>query len=333
MLLNELGEFGFIERFSEKYFHKPLKDGFLGIGDDCAVLPEDAKRETLVSTDLLIENVHFIKDEIGGFQLGKKSLAVNLSDLAASGAEPCASFLSLGLPKNTSVEFMDEFFKGYAFLSEKYNCPLLGGDTTKSPENLVINVTVLGKAKKNAKKLRSMAKPGDVICVTGYLGNSAAGLEFLLNKNLKRDENARYLIDYHHNPQPRVFEGMFLASLEGVNAMTDISDGISSDLKHIMKLSQVSAVIETDKLPISKELEENSNFGFTQKRQFALSGGEDYELLLTVDSKKFAAVNEAYFKKFGKKLYQIGTIKNGFSDEIFFTENMFLTNGFDHFSA
>ena len=220
MKLKDLGEFGLIERFSEKYFSESLSDGFLGIGDDCAVIPA-LGGDFLVSTDLLTENVHFIKDEIGGEMLGKKSLAVNLSDLAASGATPVASFLSIAIPPETDTEFLDLFFKGYAFWSKKFNCPLLGGDTTKSAGGLTINVTVIGKAKN--KKLRSGAKPGDVICVTGFLGDSAAGLEFVIDPKKKRDKNAEYFISRHHNPEPRISEGKFLADFQSVHAMMDIS--------------------------------------------------------------------------------------------------------------
>jgi len=332
MKLKDIGEFGLIESFSKKYFSEKLSNGFLGIGDDCAVIPAFGG-DFLVSTDLLTENVHFIKDEIGGELLGKKSLAVNLSDLAASGATPVASFLSIAIPMETDTDFLDDFFKGYAFWSKKFNCPLLGGDTTKSLSGLTINVTVIGRAVN--KKFRSGAKPGDVVCVTGFLGDSAAGLEFVTNPEKPRNKTSEYFISRHHNPEPRIFEGQFLAEFQGVHAMMDISDGISSDLKHIMKASRVSAVVELEKLPLSPLMTEC--YSKRDAYSFATSGGEDYELLLTVDSKKFAEINEKFEKKFSKPLYAIGKITEGYSPDIVFLENSFplngFSNGFDHFTA
>jgi thiamine-monophosphate kinase len=333
MKLSDIGEFGLIERFSKKYFSESLPSGYVGIGDDCAVIPFNKGGEMLVSTDLLVENVHFIRSEIGGMLLGRKSLAVNLSDLASSGAKPCASFLSIAVPDDTDVEFLDSFFKGYSDLSSEYGCPLLGGDTTKSPEFLTINVTVIGTSEH--RKLRSMAKPGDIICVTGFLGDSAAGLDFVKNPSKKRDKNAEYFISRHHSPVPRVGEGRFLASFDGVHAMMDISDGISSDLKHIMKASNVSAVIELEKLPLSPLMTEF--YSLRDAYSFATTGGEDYELLLTVDSKKIAEISEKFEKCFSKPLYQIGKITEGYSSEIVFLENSFplngFSNGFDHFTC
>lgn len=334
MQLKDIGEFGLIERFSEKFL-SIIPKNYVGIGDDCAVIVPEKNSDILVSTDMLVENVHFLKNEISPFELGFKSLAVNLSDLAASGATPCGSFLSLALPADTEIDWIDKFFDGYANLSKKYNCPLLGGDTVKSLSGIVVNVTITGRCNHNKYKLRNAACDGDVVCVTGFLGDSAAGLDVLLNAKDKNDLNIN-LVKRHHNPIPRVEEGIFLASKSEVHAMADISDGINSDIKHILKLSQKSAELHLDKLPISNLLKKYCNGDLQKMYNFASGGGEDYELLLTVDNRYFADLSAEFEKKFGNPLYAVGKIVGG-GQQLFWFENGFCLNavssGFNHFSA
>jgi thiamine-monophosphate kinase len=336
MILKDIGEFGFIDRFKGN-FTKNLPAGMQGIGDDCAVIPSESY-DYVVTTDMLVEDVHFITKEIGGYQLGKKSLAVNLSDIAAEAGEPVGSFLSLAVPSTVSVEFLDEFMKGYAYFTEKYNCPLLGGDTTKSLGPLVINVTVIGRVSKGKFKTRSSAQKGDFICVTGPLGDSGAGLDFLLNPSLNRNDNALELIHRHHNPEPRIPEGMFFASRPEVHAMMDISDGIGSDMKHILDESKVSALIELERLPLSDVMQNEYGEQRSKMYKYAVTGGEDYELLLTVDSSMFGTLNFDYSNKFGKELFRIGKIiETSENCKLFLTENGWPVNslgsGFDHFMA
>jgi len=340
MKLKDIGEFALIENFSKKFFSKPLPKGFVGIGDDCAYIPSESlsKGESIaVSCDMLQENVHFIKDEIGGENLGKKSLAVNLSDLASSGATPLGSFLSVALPEDIEEDFLNNFFKGYAFMSEKYGCPLLGGDTVKSLNGITINVTVLGKVNRENVKLRKNAQPGDFVCVTGFLGDSACGLDFVKMEKNHRPKEADYFISCHHNPNPRLEEGKFLSQFSCVNSMMDISDGISSDLKHILKESQVSAVVELEKLPLSSQMRDYWGFNLKKMYELATSGGEDYELLFTVNKTQFANLNKLFQEKFSKPIYPIGKITEGFSSEIIFLENTNpingFSNGYDHFTA
>ena len=334
MQLKDIGEFGLISRFSKKFLDL-IPNGFVGIGDDCAVIPSQKDKNFLVSTDMLVENVHFIKSEISAFELGHKSLAVNLSDLAASGAEPCGSFLSISLPQNIDIQWVDDFFDGYASLSKKYNCPLLGGDTTKTLNAIAINVTVVGRASVEKIKLRNKAKDGDIVCVTGYLGDSAGGLEILLD-GLEKTPLAKELIKRHHNPQPRVEQGIFLASRREVNAMMDISDGINSDLKHILSLSGKSADLHLEKLPVSELLKEYYKGDLQKIYNLACGGGEDYELLLTVDFRYFTDLSVQFEKKFGNPLYAIGKI-NGDGGQLRWFENGFCLNsisgGYNHFSA
>lgn len=287
-----------------------------GIGDDCAVISQDSDYETLVSTDLLVESTHFLRDDITAYQLGWKSAAVNFSDLAAMGGEPVGSFLAIALPADVSDEWAEDFIRGYKDISSRYGVPLLGGDTTGSPGVITVCVTVMGRCLKGKAKLRSGALPGDLICVTGTLGDSGLGLDALLRKRALASGTDRCaadsmadseayamrgiaygvddveaelpyaadtLIERHYMPRPRLNEGLILSEYEGVHAMMDVSDGVASDLGHILKASICDAVVDASLLPLSTEA-----FAYCKRlglvpQKYALCSGEDYELLFTVD--------------------------------------------------
>lgn len=284
MKMQQLGEFGLIDRI-RKMTSVP-DPSWVGIGDDCAVIPLSPETggapasDLLVSTDMLVEGTHFLMEDISPRQLGWKSAAVNISDIAAMGGKPIATFLSLALPKTLPEQWMQEFMEGYNGISEKFGAALLGGDTTCSPDRICINVTVLGTCLRGKAKLRSAARPGDLVCVTGTLGDSAAGLRLILGG---QKGAAPRLMDRHYTPTPRVEEGLALSCLPGVHAMMDISDGVGSDLRHILDESGVGARIDTGKLPISKELQALCSEKGWDPKELALSGGEDYELLFTMD--------------------------------------------------
>ena len=285
MDLKELGEFGLIERIKEA-LGGPVPDGVLGIGDDCAVLPQAGGMETLVSTDMLLEGTHFLRGDIPARLLGWKSAAVNFSDIAAMGGRPVGSFLSLGLPAGLDSDWMDAFLAGYKECSQYCGAPLLGGDTTTSQDGIAINVTVMGQCESGRSRQRSYALPGDLVCVTGTLGDSAAGLKLILERQAGSDaeagHNAEVLVQRHYRPVPRIREGQALAATPGVHAMMDISDGIASDLRHILKASGAGAVIRTQELPLSAELRQVCAQQGWDATTLALTGGEDYELLFTM---------------------------------------------------
>ena len=302
------GEFGWIGQIRQQ-FNGLVPPGMEGIGDDCAVVPIGDGQSLVVTTDLLIENVHFVPDKISAVDLGYKSLAVNLSDVAAMGAEPIGSFLSIGLPKGTGSDWRDAFLSGYKALSTEFRVPLLGGDTTAA-EKLTVNVTALGKIPDACIKRRSGAKPGDLICVTGNLGDSAAGLRFVLNGNTGTpDEKA--LIRAHCRPKPYVEAGKWLAQQEAVHAMMDVSDGIASDLVHVLEESGVSARVELSHLPMSGALKNACTRNGWNPEELAVSGGEDYVLLFAVDPQAFEALNNNYKVLFGADLTAIGQIIEG----------------------
>ena len=290
--LSDLGEFGLIGRIRERF---PAPEGVTGIGDDCAVIPQRSGRDTLVSTDMLIEGTHFLRRDIPPYRLGWKSAAVNISDIAAMGGQPTATFLSVALPADLETGWMEEFLRGYADISRRFGVTLLGGDTTASPDRICLNVAVLGECPSGTARLRSAARDGDLVCVTGSLGDSAGGLKAIL-EGVERDADVQALIDRHYLPLPRVAEGLRLAATPGVHAMMDISDGIGSDLKHILEASGplqgkpsghhpesplLGATIDVPSLPLSPELQRVCERQGWDAAALAIGGGEDYELLFT----------------------------------------------------
>lgn len=334
MKLKEIGEFGFIERF-KPWFEKLVPENTVGIGDDCSIIPVTNEEDWVITTDMLIEDVHFLRNAMTPKQLGYKSLAVNLSDIASMGASPVGSFLSIAIPSDLDVEYLDKFMQGYHQLSEKFNVPLLGGDTTKSLKHLAINVCVVGKCKKGLAKRRNMACNNDIICVTGILGDSAGGLQILLNNLDRNNADHDYLLKKHFVPEPRLDEGQFLATFEGIHAMMDISDGIASDLVHILKASAKGAKIDLDSIPVSETLQKVAKQQNWNIMELAIGGGEDYELLFTVDPAKKQEIDEAYFARFGKHIIPIGKIEQSAPQIMWFNnkqEVIMKKGGFNHFA-
>ena len=331
-LIGQYGEFNFIKRFKPN-FDSLLTEGEVGIGDDCAVIP-DGEESILVTTDMLLEDIHFIRDAISPEELGYKSLAVNLSDIAAMGGTPIGSFLSMAIPSNIEVSYLDSFMEGYHSLSAKYKVPLLGGDTTKSSDKITINVCVLGRIRNDQIKYRKDAVAGDAICVTGPLGDSAAGLEAVL-KHTENTNLIKTLKRKHHKPEPRIYEGSFLSSNPEVHAMMDISDGLASDLKHILELSDVSAEVNINTIPVSDEFKMACKQYSWDYDKLLVGVGEDYELLFTVDDKSFDKLNREFHEKFGKYIFKIGKIIEGSQEIKWFNNHKLIelkTKGFDHFN-
>jgi thiamine-monophosphate kinase len=286
--MTQLSEFEMIKR----YFDTPVSTPFvaLGIGDDCAVLTPTAGKQLLVSTDMLNEGRHFTLDALPEW-IAQKALAVNLSDLAACGATPKAFFLSIGLPKELATdEWLAPFAQSLHSLANKYGCALAGGDTTRS-EELTISITVLGESP--APLLRSGAKAGDMVWVSGTLGDAALGLALTKgehhNLNLS-DSQLAHARQRLHTPSPRVKLGIALRGL--ATSCVDVSDGLAGDLLHLLKASDVDAVIDVDALPMSPALRVAQDAGI-DVMAYALSGGDDYELLFTAPASARQAVIDA----------------------------------------
>jgi thiamine-monophosphate kinase len=330
--LSDIGEFGFIRRFS-RAFLKMTPRGVTGIGDDCAVLPWGKNAHLLVTTDMLVEDIHFLRRKISPDDLGYKSLAVNLSDIAAMGGSPDSAFLSLGLASDTDLGYLDRFFRGLRALAEAEDVRLLGGDTTGSSGPLIINIAVLGRVHPDRVKFRSGARPGDILCVTGFLGDSGAGLKLLLEGcRLGKDE--AYLVRRHHRPRPHLNEGAWLAGHREVMAMMDVSDGIDSDIRRIMEQSRCGAAVDLDSLPLSRPLKRVAKKRGWDARELAAAGGEDYCLLVAVAPAGFRRIAAAFRLRFGRPLYPIGKIRPkraGFLYRLNGTPAALKRRGFDHF--
>ena len=285
-------EFGFIDKICARFAELPL-NGFEGIGDDCAVLPVADSDALLFTADLLNEGVHFLRRATSARELGGKALAVNLSDIAAMGGRPVATLLSLALPPDAGETWAEEFMEGYRTLSERYGVALVGGDTTRSGQGITINVTAIGRAPLSCIKRRSAARPGDVLFTTGALGASGAGLRDLLAGRLDTPAAVE-----HRNPRPQVEEGLWLGMRREVHAMMDLSDGLASDLKHILDRSGVGAEVLLERVPVA----EGSDL------QTAACGGEDYKLLLTADAEGAGQLADEFLKRFGSPLHPLGRI-------------------------
>ncbi len=288
-------EFGFIDYIAKLFAHIPAND-FEGIGDDCAILPLEGGESLVFTADLLAEHVHFLRHATSAYEIGRKSLAVNLSDVAAMGVRPIATLLSIALPSDLPKGWAEAFMKGYRSLSEEFSVALIGGDTTRSGSGITVNVTAIGRGPSANIKRRSDARSGDVIFVAGELGASGSGLQDLLAERFDTPQAVA-----HRNPQPQVTEGIWLGAHREVHAMMDLSDGLASDLRHILRRSKVGAEINTELIPIA----EGSDL------QTALCGGEDYKLLFTVDPFTADPLIRNFHSHFGTPIYPIGRITEG----------------------
>ncbi|WP_028115831.1 thiamine-phosphate kinase [Ferrimonas senticii] len=275
------GEFTVIKRF---FTHRrSRKDVILGVGDDAALLNVPEGHHLVVSTDTLVSGIHFFAD-IDPAKLAFKTVAVNLSDLAAMGAEPAWMTLAITMPA-IDEPWLAQFAKGLEEVCDYYGVALVGGDTTRGP--LSLTITVHGHVPQGRALRRDGAKVGDWIYVTGPLGDSGAGLQALYDGNT--DPAWQPFIDRHLTPKPRLAAGIALRGL--ASAAMDLSDGLGSDLGHLLKASGVGAQIELAQIPINPKLE--ALVGRQQALQLALGSGEDYELLFTVPDSHKAALSTA----------------------------------------
>lgn len=276
-------EFGFIEKLKTR-LENQKKYAYVGIGDDCAVLPKDAKNDLVITTDLLIEDIDFRLDWSKPEFIGHKSLAVSLSDVAAMGAKPVWSMTSIGVPEKVwKTDFVERFYDGYLKLAKEFNVELVGGDISKTPDKIVIDSIVEGEVKKGKAVLRSGAKVCDLIYVTGTLGGAAGGLR-LLEDGIRLD-SAKIWQKNLLLKQLTTFPTNRQNLSKIASSMIDLSDGLSSDLMHLCESSKVGAKIFAEKLPFHKNLKSVSDY-FDEQLNLVLNGGEDFELLFTVNPKK-----------------------------------------------
>jgi thiamine-monophosphate kinase len=296
--IGSLGEFGLIDHLTQN--NETVQAGtILSVGDDAAVIDQFG-RQTVISSDMLLEGVHFDLAYTPLKHLGYKAVVVNLSDICAMNATPTHITLTIGISNRFSVEALDEFYEGVYAACERYNVDLIGGDTCTSLKGFVISITAIGEVAPDKFVTRSGAKKGDLICVSGNLGAAFLGLQllerekriFMEHPGVQPDLQQRaYNVGKILKPEPRTDIVLWLAEQQILpTSMIDISDGLSSELLHICKRSNVGCVLHEAKIPIhdeSKELALEFNIDPTA---CALSGGEDYELLFTVDQKDYEKV-------------------------------------------
>lgn len=307
MNLREIGEFGLIQRLQTQL---ATRAGVrLSIGDDAAIL--EPLQCPIITMDALVEGVHFRRDWTSARALGRKSMAVNLSDLAASGARPVAAFVSLSLGSQVEVEWIEELYAGFEDAARQFNFSVAGGDTTKSRGDSMLSVALVGEAMNLARGpvLRSGAQVGDALLVSGTLGDSAAGLALLQEPGCAVSQATRdFLLQRHHEPTPRlaVMQALLEWDANAIHAALDLSDGLVGDAAHLAKRSNLSLQIEVDQLPLSPHCQEAAPHFSVAAWQWALSGGEDYELLLAVAPEKVEEMVKRIKEECGVTLTHIG---------------------------
>jgi len=310
------GEFALIDLITKKARGREV---IVGIGDDAAVLKYDSRRLLLWTTDMMVESDHFNTRWSTPRQIGRKAMEANVSDIAAMGGLPKQALVSISLPDDTQIEYIEELYRGMRDVCRRYGFDIVGGNTTHG-QKIVIDVSLLGLVEKNRLRLRSDARKGDLVCVTGDLGKSRAGLE-TLKKGLMGD------VRDHLEPKCRLKEAREIG--KHANAMIDVSDGLASEVNHICERSRVGAEIDKQKIPVSKNTLKLAEKLHRDARDFALQGGEDFELVFTIPEKKLRKI------RIGCPVTVVGRIVDRKKGAVLLDNGRRtrLGGGFDHFRA
>lgn len=306
MKISSIGEFELIERIAA-ISNRVSDDLVTGISDDAAVVVGGGAFHTLIASDSLIETIHFSLDYFSYEDVGWRAMAANLSDIAAMGGSPKFAQVCISVPESGEVENIEQLYAGMTSLADKHGVIITGGDTTRSPLYLYICITVLGEVEKGNLCLRSGARPGDAVMVTGDLGSSHAGMLILRDKK-RTGRKMTDLTMRHLRPEPRCREAHYLAGHFPITAMMDISDGLASELRHICKQSNCGARILANAIPIDpltkRVAEEKKENAF----DYALNGGEDFELLFTVSANHVDRIQRELRKRFALTAECIGEV-------------------------
>jgi thiamine-monophosphate kinase len=297
--VSSLGEFGLIDHLTRNHEIKQAST-LLGIGDDAAVVDHFGK-QTVISTDMLVEGIHFDLMYTPLKHLGYKSVIVNLSDIYAMNATPTHITMNIGFSNRFSVEALDEFYQGVYAACERYHVDLIGGDTTSSQKGFIISVTAIGEVKPGGYVKRNGAQKGDLLCVSGYLGGAFLGLTILeREKKIYQEtgsqpdlENQAYIVGRLLKPEARhdIVEFFEAQSIQPTS-MIDVSDGLSSEILHICKQSEVGCLLYEEKIPVHEEARQFAYKLELDPTACALSGGEDYELLFTIPQSDYEKVKD-----------------------------------------
>lgn len=297
MITKRLTESSLIDRIAARLYR--YKNNVVkGIGDDTAVIKANRNKYLLFTCDSFVSGVHFSEKYSTPYQIGRKAAAINISDVAAMGGKPNHFLVSLFLPEGPTEKFIDELYQGLTEECNLYDIDIIGGNTARSNQ-FIIDLFLIGEVSPRNLLLRSGAKVGDLVLVTGTLGDSAAGLKLLQNFQLNIPErDKKRLIFRHLTPTPRIKEGMIIGKSKKATSMIDISDGLSSDLGHICDESQVGVKLFTDKIPVYGSV----------KIDLALNGGEDYELCFTVPAKYVSDISQKLKKETATNVTIVGEI-------------------------
>lgn len=312
MKVRDIGEFGLIERWEREV---PGGPGLVrGIGDDAAILEATPGAQWLATTDTLVESVHFDLSFTTPEQLGRRALAANLSDIAAMGGRARFALVSLGLETDTDLAVVDSFYRGLTAEASRWGVILVGGDTVRSPRSMIIGITVLGDVEPGRAVRRDGARPGDLLLVTGDLGGSAAGLATLISEPSALSAlDTRYVREVrarHLEPEPRLREARIIAA-SGATSMIDVSDGLANEANHLARQSGVSIVIDAEKIPVSEATQAVAKAFNHDPVDWALNGGEDYELLFTAPPECVGVLADTVQTQTGTPIRIIGRVKEG----------------------
>jgi len=306
------GELEIIRLIRRTVERSPAERVETGIGDDTAVLLPQPGARLLATTDLVVEDVHFRRAWASPFDIGWKAMAVNLSDIAGKGGQPLWALVGLALPAPADPAEVEALYEGMRRAAAPHGVAIVGGDTSVSPRGWFVNVTLLGEHL-GVPRLRSAAKPGDAVAVTGTLGRSAAGLAALEAGRARlgavRPETIEVVTAAHLRPAARVAEGRWLGAAAGVHAMMDCSDGLATDLGHICRESRVGVRVELDRLPVDPAAQEVAGALGADALFWATSGGEDFELLLTCERASVDALRDGLGRATGTALTVVGEIE------------------------
>lgn len=306
MRLEELGEFGLIARLRRRWQDQRTPGVIVGPGDDAAVLsPPSPGSVLLLTTDTMVENVHFRRRWISPQDLGWKAMVQNLSDIAAMGGQPRHAVVTVGAPADVDVEFMDSLVDGTNSAAQRYGAAIVGGDLVRSHGPLFVSISLTGQARGDQLLRRSAARPGQALLVTGELGASAAGLAAL-----ERGEGARFpaAAHAHLRPEPRLEAAAILASQRLSACAIDISDGLASDATRLAEESGVGIRIDLASIPIAHSCREVAEWLGADAAEMALRGGEDYELLFAVNCDRVDEAKRLLRHQTGVVAYQVGEV-------------------------
>jgi thiamine-monophosphate kinase len=328
----ELGEFGLIARITAGL--PQSSDIIVGVGDDAAVLDIGGDELIVATCDAQVEDIHFRLRHTTPHDVGRRALAVNLSDIAAMGGRPRFALISLLIPPTLEVAVLDGIYEGLREEAAQFDVALVGGNIARNAERLIIDITLLGTGMRNRLLRRDSAKPGEVVMVTGNLGSAAAGLLVVEDEQLAAKIPSESLVGVlaaQRVPTPRVAAGQWLAQ-HGVTTAIDVSDGLAADIAHICEASSVGVRIEAESLPIRPEVVTLATLAGREPQDLALFGGEDYELVFTVPVDRADVLAQELFVATGVNVTAIGTICEGSAMTLFRQGKLspFHPTGWDH---